>query len=157
MPTAARHVDMLVQEQAMLTFSHIQLNVSDLTRATRFYMSVLGPFGFHEADAEAGMYARLTNDRDAVIVLSPVAAAYSGHPYHRKGIGLGHFALVAESRAEVDHLAMVLRDLGIPLLGAGKVESDYRRGYYTLAFEDPDRIMIEIVYHDVHYFSSAAP
>ena len=47
--------------------------------------------------------------------------------------------------------------LGIPLFGEGKVELGYRRGYYTLAFEDPDRVMIEIVHHDLHYFSSLPP
>ena len=141
----------------MLSFSHIQLNVSDLARSVRFYMSVLGPFGFQEADAEEGQYARLTNGRDAVIVLSPVEEKYRDHAYHRKGVGLSHVAFSVESRQEVDRMVAVLATLGIPLLGEGKVESDYRRGYYTLAFEDPDRIMIEIVHHDAHYFSAAPP
>ena len=120
-------------------------------------MSVLGPFGFWEADAEEGRYARLVNGRDVVIVLSPVEEKYRAHAYHRKGAGPSHIAFAVESRQEVDRMQAVLADLGIPLLGEGKVESDYRRGYYTLAFEDPDRIMIEIVHHDVHYFSVSPP
>jgi catechol 2,3-dioxygenase-like lactoylglutathione lyase family enzyme len=141
----------------VLCFSHIQLNVSDLSRSIGFYMSVLGPFGFREADSKEGQYARLTNSRDAVIVLSPVAEKYRNHAYHRKGAGLSHVAFAVESRQEVDRMAAVLAARGIPLLGEGKVESDYRRGYYTLAFEDPDRIMIEIVHHDAHYFSELPP
>jgi hypothetical protein len=47
-----------------------------------------------------------------------------------------------------------LDQLAIGLLGDGLVELGYRRGYYTLAFEDPDRIMIEIVWHDPHYFAT---
>lgn len=139
----------------MLSFSHIELNVSNLDQSVAFYMSVLGPFGFLKADAEAGQYARLTNGRDAVIVLTPVAEKHSDHPYHRKATGLSHLALAVESRQEVDRMAAVLAALGVPLLGEGKVELGYRRGYYTLAFEDPDRIMIEIVYHDEYYFSAS--
>ena len=141
----------------MLSFSHIQLNVSDLARSVSFYMSVLGPFGFREADAEEGRYARLTNGRHAVIILSPVEERYRGHAYHRNGAGPSHVAFAVESRQEVDRMETVLAALGVPLVGEGKVESDYRHGYYTLAFEDPDRIMIEIVYHDAHYFSTSPP
>jgi catechol 2,3-dioxygenase-like lactoylglutathione lyase family enzyme len=118
-------------------------------------MSVLGPFGFQEADAEEGHYARLTNGRDAVIVLSPVEEKHRDHGHHRKRAGLSHLAFSVESHEEVDRMAGILATLGIPLLGEGKVELGYRRGYCTLAFEDPDRIMIEIVHHDAHYFSAA--
>jgi catechol 2,3-dioxygenase-like lactoylglutathione lyase family enzyme len=141
----------------VLSFSHIQLNVSDLAQSVSFYMSVLGPFGFREADAEEGRYARLTNGCDTVVVLSAVEEKYRVHAYHRKRAGLSHVAFAVESRQEVDRMEAVLAALGIPLLGEGKVESDYRRGYYTLAFEDPDRIMIEIVHHSVHYFSASPP
>jgi hypothetical protein len=51
------------------------------------------------------------------------------------------------------HLAAI----GVPLLGDGKTETGYRRGYYCLLFEDPDRIMVEVVHHDSHYFSPNAP
>lgn len=141
----------------MLSFSHIQLNVSDLARSVDFYISILGPFGFRVADVEEGQYARLTNDRDAVIVLSPVQEKYRNHAYHRKGVGLSHVAFGVESRQEVDRMAEILAAHGVRLLGEGKVDSDYRRGYYTLAFEDPDRIMIELVHHDACYFSASPP
>jgi hypothetical protein len=62
-----------------------------------------------------------------------------------------------EAREVVDQMSSHLAGLGILLLGDGKVDTGYRRGYYTLAFEDPDRIMIEIVYHDPYYFSLLPP
>ena len=134
-------------------FSHIELNVSDLDVSLRFYLSALAPLGFQVADQEEGKYARLT-DEHSVIVLCPVEPKHQHILYHRKAVGLGHFALVAESHDVVDEMAEHLTTLGVPLLGDGKVEVGYRRGYYTLAFEDPDRIMIEIVHHDAFYFSS---
>jgi hypothetical protein len=72
-------------------------------------------------------------------------------------VGLGHFAIGVESRELIDIMAAHLQGKGIPLLGNGKVETGYRRGYYTLCFEDPDRIMVEIVYHDAYYFSLGPP
>jgi len=141
----------------MLTFSHIQLNVLNLTRSRNFYLSVLNPFGLQLADEEEGRYVRLTNGRDMVVVLSPVQERYSPLIYHRRAVGLSHVAFAMESRGEVDRVGAHLVALGIPLLGAGKVDSSYRGGYYTIAFEDLDRIMIEVVCHDRRYFSTSPP
>ena len=138
-------------------YSHIELNVSDLDASVRFYLSALAPLGFQKADEEKGEYARLSDGRSSVIVLCPVSANHEHALYHRKAVGLGHFALVAESRDIVDQMAEHLTAIGVPLLGDGKVELDYRRGYFSLAFEDPDRIMIEIVHHDPFYFSLSPP
>ncbi|MGK3967739.1 VOC family protein [Sorangium sp. So ce118] len=137
-------------------FSHVELNVSDLKASVDFYLGALGPLGFQKADGGED-YVRISNGRDAVITLCPVAAEYRCHTYHRKGIGLGHLAIAVESRELVDRVAEHLAALGVPLLGDGKVELEYRRGYYTIAFEDLDRIMIEIAYHDPFYFSLSPP
>jgi catechol 2,3-dioxygenase-like lactoylglutathione lyase family enzyme len=136
--------------------SHIELNVSDLDVSLRFYLSALSPIGFNKAEG-SGDYVRISNGRDTVITLCPVQTAYRNRGYHRRAIGLGHFAIAVDSVEAVDEMEAHLDRLAVPLLGDGKVELGYRRGYYTLAFEDPDRIMIEIVYHNPHYFSLLPP
>lgn len=138
-------------------FSHVELNVSDLETSERFYLSALSPLGFSKADSAEGEYVRLTNGRDAVIVLCPVEDRFRHLVYHRKGVGLSHFALAVGSRSDVDKVERHLEQLGVPLLGDSRVELGYRRGYYCLVIEDPDRIMVEIVYHDPHYFSLLPP
>jgi catechol 2,3-dioxygenase-like lactoylglutathione lyase family enzyme len=138
-------------------FSHIALNVADLPRSIHFYEQVLAPLGFKLADSEDKQYARFTNNQDAVVVLSQVEAVHCDRPFHRKAIGLSHLALAVETHDQVDEMARHLEHLGVRLLGQGKVDSDYRRGYHTIAFEDPDRIMIEIVFHDAYYFSILPP
>lgn len=138
-------------------FSHIELNVIDLAESTRFYLLALRPLGFNKAEENGDAYTRLSNGVDTVIVLCPVEREFEVNRYHRKAVGLGHFAIAVQNRADVDSMERHLADLGIPLLGQGKIEIGYRRGYYTLSFEDPQRIMIEIVYHDSHYFSLASP
>ncbi len=89
--------------------------------------------------------------------MSSGTEAYKERAYHRKAVGLGHIAIAVESSDVVDQMERHLCTLGIRMLGDGKVKLDYRRGYYTLAFEDPDRIMIEIVCHDPFYFSLLHP
>lgn len=74
-------------------------------------------------------------------------------PYHRKRVGLAHFAVTASSRETIDTMERHLLSMGVPLLGNGKCETGYRGEYYTLAFEDPDRIMIEVVWHRPAYFA----
>ena len=49
-------------------------------------------------------------------------------------------------------MARHLGQLDVPLLGSGVYDMAYRGGYYGLLFEDPDRIMIEIVHHRSTYF-----
>lgn len=141
----------------MASFSHIALNVASLRQSVEFYTRVLAPLSFHLADSVEGRFARLTNGKDAVIVLAQVGDKHRDRPYHRRAVGLAHFALTAETLAELDEMARHLAMLGVPLLGQGRVALDYRRGYRTFAFEDPDRIMIEIVHHDAYYFSMAPP
>jgi len=125
--------------------SHIALNVSAQQRSRDFYLAVLGPLGFALADEVPGAYARISNGRDTVIVLSQVEPNFAERAYHRRGVGLHHFALAAESREAVDAIALHLAELDIPLAGAGLIEIGYRGDYYCLLFEDPDRILIEIV------------
>jgi catechol 2,3-dioxygenase-like lactoylglutathione lyase family enzyme len=74
-----------------------------------------------------------------------------------EGIGLSHFALAVDSSEAVDAVEAHLAAHGIPLLGEGKLHADYRGGYTTLAFEDPDRIMVEIAHADPHYYSFDPP
>ncbi len=135
--------------------SHVELNVTDLDLSARFYELTLKPLGFLRADSEPGSYVRISNGRDTVIVLCQTEHQHlsGAATYHRKHVGLSHFALAVESRYLVDQMEAHLASIGVPLLGQGKCELGYRGGYYTLSFEDPDRFMIEVVWHKPSYFS----
>jgi len=146
-----------MQIESKTAFSHIQLNVSNLQLSTDFYLNILSPLGFMKADEEAGEYVRITNGESFVLVLCPTASKYLEHSYHRKATGLGHFAIAVSSNAMVDDMEKHLNSCGVPILGEGKTELGYRRGYYCILFEDPDRIMVEIVSHDPFYFSFDNP
>ena len=58
-------------------------------------------------------------------------------------LGLAHFALGCESRAEVDRLTERLRADGHPVLSEPRTTGD---GYYESAVGDPDGNLVELVY-----------
>ena len=119
-----------------------------------FYLALLRPLGFRKADAVVGQYTRLTNGADAVLVLSPLEDAYAGLAHHRRGVGMNHLAFRAPSQAALDEIVEAMRERGVRPLGEGRVETGYRGLYDTVAFEDPDRIMVEVVCHGEGYFEA---
>ena len=58
-------------------------------------------------------------------------------------LGLAHFAVGCESRAEVDRLTERLRADGHPVLSEPRTTGD---GYYESAVGDPDGNLVELVY-----------
>lgn len=134
--------------------SHILVNVSDVARSERFYLSALAPLGFFRADGREGDHALITDDRRTVLVLIAVKNLVRNIPPSQRGAGLGHVALMVDSRADVErmerHLASVSlsvsrsRSLPVPASASAKAEGRSRREAYRLSFEDPDGMTIEI-------------
>lgn len=130
--------------------SHILVNVSDLARSERFYLSALAPLGFFRADGREGDHALITDDRRTVIVLITVKNLVRNIPPGQRGAGLGHVALMVDSRADVERMERHLASLSVsvslspPAFGSAKAEGRFRREACRLSFEDPDRMTIEI-------------
>lgn len=139
---------------AAARFSHLAINVSSLAASEAFYIKALAPIGIVATDGVPNRYRRLTNGDNLVIVLAQVEVQYNVRPYHRKGVGLHHLALVVDDRGELDRMERHLAGMGIPLLGVGHFETSYRDGYSSLMFEDPDRMAIEVACHSRSYFMS---
>src|SRR5438309_9704605 len=73
---------------------------------------------------------------------------YKDSGFHRGHVGLNHIAFHAKSRADVDRLHsefLVPRSIKV-LYGGPKEYPEYRKGYYAVYFEDPDRIKLEFVH-----------
>ena len=113
---------------------------------------MLEPLGFTEADGAPGEYVRLTNGVDAVLVLSQVEPRFLGQRQHRKMAGVHHVALAVPSVEALDRVEAHLAQLGVRPAGDGRMVLRYRRGYHGLMVEDPDRVLVEIVWHDAAYF-----
>lgn len=123
--------------------SHIEINVSDYARSIRFYDMVLFPIGWERLMCSSSCTAY--SDGFLKLILSPVEAKHKSAGFHRKRIGLNHIALYAGSKGEVDeYYLQVMKPNGIlPLYQDGP---DGDEAYYSVLFEDPDRMKIEFVY-----------
>ncbi len=121
---------------------HVQLNVSkpefyqDLFKHLKF--TVIGEWddGFGVTDGTVDFWVFRTEPR------------YRRRPFHRKATGLNHLAFRVASRTDVNRFARdFLRPRKIrPLYQTPREFPEYRRGYYAVYFEDPDRIKLEVVH-----------
>jgi catechol 2,3-dioxygenase-like lactoylglutathione lyase family enzyme len=68
--------------------------------------------------------------------------------YHRKRVGVNHIVFHADSRKTVDRFYkeyLLPRNIRV-LYGGPKDYPEYSKGYYSVYFEDPDRIKLELAY-----------
>ena len=125
---------------------HVEVNVSNLEKSSKFYEGFLSWLGYTRVLEEKGIVGwRKSRTR---IFLVQCAAKYRSNGFHRKRIGLNHIAFQAPTRQTVDEFykAYLLTNK-IPILYGGTKEwPDYEGGYYAVYWEDPDRIKLELVY-----------
>ncbi len=124
---------------------HVEINVSNFERSKAFYQEFLEGLG----------YKRILDGKDFVgwdngetKIFVTYLERYKDSGFHRRRVGLNHIAFQAESKADVDRLHsefLVPRSIKV-LYGGPKEYPEYRKGYYAVYFEDPDRIKLEFVH-----------
>jgi catechol 2,3-dioxygenase-like lactoylglutathione lyase family enzyme len=123
--------------------SHVELYVSDYAKSVNFYDLILLSLGWEKL---VSRHDHTTyTDGTLKIVIGPVEDKYKKNGFHRKNIGLNHLAFYAETKELVD-------DFYKDILQKNNIETLYDKGatgdkeYYSLFFEDPDRMKLEVVY-----------
>ena len=121
--------------------AHVQLTVNDLQRAMRFYEKVLGFLGMRPVvKAANGLY--MIGGKTAIMVTrSPEQSR--GDRFDQRRIGLHHLCFRARSREDVDELYQFLVREDVKIVHAPE-EGSWAPGYYSLLFEDPDGIRLEV-------------
>ncbi len=121
--------------------AHVVLTVSDFRRARAFYARLL-PTCRMRPVFDGPKFAYFVGARTA-IGIEPCEPAYHGERFVQGRVGLHHLCLRARSREDVDRCAALLREMGATIVRA-PAEGTWAPGYYSVLFEDPDGIRLEV-------------
>jgi len=121
--------------------AHIQLTVSDFEACARFYGAL----------AELFEMALVFDDRDVkywvggrtALAITRCGDAYRNERFVQQRVGLHHLCLRARAREDVDQVYELVQRLGARIVYPAQ-EGPWAPGYYSVAFEDPDGIRLEV-------------
>lgn len=120
--------------------AHIQLTVSDFARARAFWAPLFELFEMQILlDTETYFYG--IGSRTG-IAISP-ADAGKDEPFDQRRVGLHHLCLRARTREQVDEIHAFVQGLDATVVHPPR-EDGFAPGYYSVLFEDPDGIRIEV-------------
>jgi catechol 2,3-dioxygenase-like lactoylglutathione lyase family enzyme len=123
--------------------AHVVLTVSNFPAARAFYGKLLPQFGMTPVfDGERFFYC--VGGRTA-IGIEPCAAEHQAERFVQQRVGLHHLCLRARSRDDVDRCAAAVREIGGTVV-RGPEEGTWAPGYYSVLFEDPDGIRLEMCF-----------
>jgi catechol 2,3-dioxygenase-like lactoylglutathione lyase family enzyme len=123
--------------------AHLVLTVGRFAAARDFYRKLLPHFGMKPVfDNDKLFYC--VGGRTA-IGIEPGDPASASERFDQRRVGLHHFCLRARSRADVDRCASLLREMAATII-RGPEEGNWAPGYYSVLFEDPDGIRIEVCF-----------
>ncbi len=121
--------------------AHVVLTVSDFAAARAFYGELLPFLGLQPVlDVDEFFYC--VGGRTA-LGLAPAAPEHRGERFVQQRIGLHHLCFRARERADVDAVHEVAQRLGATIVHPPE-EGAWAPGYYSVLFEDPDGIRLEV-------------
>src|SRR5262249_22873895 len=122
--------------------AHVQLTVGDFEACKKFYGALLGDlFGWQVVfDNDEVKY--WVGGRTAVAI-SRCDEAHRGGRFVQRGVGLHHVCSRARNREDVDAAHALVQRLGAKIVYPAQ-EGPWAPGYYSVAFEDPDGIRLEV-------------
>jgi catechol 2,3-dioxygenase-like lactoylglutathione lyase family enzyme len=121
--------------------AHVMLTVTNIARSRPFYVRLLSAMGLMQV-VDTDEYLYYVGGRTAV-GLRPAAAEFASERFAQQRCGLHHVCFRARCREDVDALYAVVKELGAQIVHAPE-EAGWVQGYYSLLFEDPDGIRLEI-------------
>lgn len=133
--------------------AHVQLSVTDFARSAPFYRALCTQFEMtcmydSPGTATEGGILYFIGGKTGVLI-RPVAPAHRGERFDQTKPGLHHLCFRARSREDIDGFARFF-DATLAGLGGRLVhppeEGAWAPGYYSILFEDPDGIRLEINY-----------
>ncbi|HTE54593.1 MAG TPA: VOC family protein [Kofleriaceae bacterium] len=121
--------------------AHIQLSVSDFAAALGFYERLLPFLGLTPVMKADGFYY-CVGARTGVAI-SRADPEHRGERFVQRRVGLHHVCFRARERADVDAVHALVVELGATVVHPPE-DGPWAPGYYSLLFEDPDGIRLEV-------------
>jgi catechol 2,3-dioxygenase-like lactoylglutathione lyase family enzyme len=123
--------------------AHVILTVSRFDVARDFYRKLLPELGMKPVfDGDRLLYC--VGARTA-IGIQPGDPALGSERFNQRRVGLHHLCLRARSRQDVDRCAAMLEEMAARII-RGPEEGSWAPGYYSVLFEDPDGIRLEVCF-----------
>jgi catechol 2,3-dioxygenase-like lactoylglutathione lyase family enzyme len=121
--------------------AHVILTVRNMARSAAFYRPLLGHLGLRSV-SDTPQYLYFVGGRTAV-GLRPAGEGFCEERFVQQRCGLHHVCFRARSREDVDSVHGLLVELGATVVHAPR-EEGWVPGYYSVLFEDPDGIRLEV-------------
>jgi catechol 2,3-dioxygenase-like lactoylglutathione lyase family enzyme len=123
--------------------AHVVLTVSNFETAVPFYEKLLTFLGLKRVfKGEEFLY--YVGGRTA-LGISQCDDGYRHEQFVQHRVGLHHLSFRARERSDVDSLYGFLQELGAKIVHPPE-EGTWAPGYYSVLFEDPDGIRLEMNY-----------
>jgi catechol 2,3-dioxygenase-like lactoylglutathione lyase family enzyme len=121
--------------------AHIQLSVADFAASRAFYAQLLPAFGMKVQYDQPGVFYCI--GARTGLLITPCDEPFKSERFHQRRPGLHHLCFRARERADVDEAYRLLQTMGATVVHPPE-EGSWAEGYYSLLFEDPDGIRLEI-------------
>ncbi len=121
--------------------AHLFLTVSNFGRSREFYRKLLPELGMKPVlDGDGFFYC--VGGRTAFGIRA-CAPEHSGERFEQSRVGLHHVCFRAREREDVDRAHALLCGMGATIVHPPE-EGSWAPGYYSVLFEDPDGIRLEL-------------
>jgi catechol 2,3-dioxygenase-like lactoylglutathione lyase family enzyme len=121
--------------------AHVIVTTGDFARARAFYSRLLPFLGMQPVADFDGFYY-CVGGRTA-FGLRPAATERAGERFDQGRVGLHHVCFRARSREDVDTAHALASEIGARIVHPPE-EGTWAPGYYSVLFEDPDGIRLEV-------------
>ena len=123
--------------------AHIFITAGDFEKSREFYRRLLPFLGLKQVMDAAGTYY-CVGGRTGFGVRAP-PPPHVGKRFEQGTVGLHHICFRVREREEVDQVHAFLGEIGAKIVHPPQDDS-WAPGYYSVLFEDPDGVRLEINY-----------
>ena len=121
--------------------AHTFITAGDFERSVAFYRQLLPFLGLTEVASSADTYY-CVGGRTGVGIRRP-APEHEGARFEQFRVGLHHLCFRVRERADVDAVHDFLTRIGATIVHPPQKDA-YAPGYYSVLFEDPDGVRLEV-------------